>query len=160
MSCNCNYSVHSNIPCVSCDNVENINGKANITQKRIWKQVRVPASMYLMNMGALTSASSRIKSGNNVNWNQSSDQVLASIQTVVQPSHGNSLKRTLTSHRPGAASPGGVGVDVKHDSYARYLNRKKASNFKSQTSNIASNALYGNKTKSINLLSHSADCCS
>ena len=160
MSCNCNYSISSNVPCISCDNVENVNGKATITQKRIWNQVRVPASMYLMNMGALTSASSRIKSGNNVNWNQSSDQVLASIQTVVRPSHGNSLKQTVTSHRPGAGSPGGVGVDVKHDSYARYLNRKKASNFKTQISNIATNALYGNKTKSINLLSHSADCCS
>jgi hypothetical protein len=160
MSCNCNYSFPSSIPCVSCDNVENVNGKAVITQKRIWNQVRVPASMYLMNKGALTSASNRIINGNNVNWNQSSDQVLAAIQTVVRPSHGNSLKRTVTSHRPGAASPGGTGVDVKHDSYARFLNRKKALNFKTQTSTPASTPTYGNKTKSINLLSQSANCCS
>ena len=160
MSCNCNYSASTNVPCISCDNVENINEKANIKQKRIWNQVRVPASIYLMNMGALTSAASRIKNGNNVNWNQSSDQVLAAMQTLVHPSHGNSLKRTLTSHRPGAASPGGKGVDVKHDSYARYLNRKKAINFKTQTSNIATTPLYGNKTKSINLLAESGNCCS
>lgn len=160
MSCNCNYSVPSSIPCVSCENVENGNGKVVINQKRIWNQVRVPASMYVMNKGSLTSASNRIKNGNNVNWNQSSDQVLAAIQTVVHPSHGNSLKQTVTSHRPGAASPGGSGVDVKHDSYARFLNRKKALHFKTQTSTPASIPLYGNKTKSINLLAQSANCCS
>ncbi len=160
MSCNCNYSVPSSIPCVSCENVENGNGKVVINQKRIWNQVRVPASMYVMNKGSLTSASNRIKNGNNVNWNQSSDQVLAAIQTLVHPSHGNSLKQTVTSHRPGAASPGGSGVDVKHDSYARFLNRKKALHFKTQTSTPASIPLYGNKTKSINLLAQSANCCS
>ena len=159
MSCNCNYSVPSSIPCVSCENVENGNGKVVINQKRIWNQVRVPASMYVMNKGSLTSASNRIKNGNNVNWNQSSDQVLAAIQTLVHPSHGNSLKQTVTSHRPGAASPGGSGVDVKHDSYARFLNRKKALHFKTQTSTPASIPLYGNKTKSINLLAQSANCC-
>jgi len=159
MSCNCNYTVPSHIPCVSCLNVESETGKVNINQKRIWNQVRVPASMYLMNLSSLTSASGRLKNGNNINWNQSSDQVLASNQTVVHPSHGNSLKRTLTSHRPGAASPGGIGVDVKHDSYARYLNRKKASNFKTQTTNIPTTPLYGNKTKSINLLSQTTNCC-
>ena len=160
MSCNCNYSVPSSIPCVSCENVENGNGKVVINQKRIWNQVRVPASMYVMNKGSLTSASNRIKNGNNVNWNQSSDQVLAAIQTLVHPSHGNSLKQTVTSHRPGAASPGGSGVDVKHDSYARFLNRKKALHFKTQTSTPASIPLYGNKTKSINLLAQSPNCCS
>jgi hypothetical protein len=160
MSCNCDYSNSNNMSCITCTNGENVTSKANINQKRIWNQVRVPASMYLMNMGALTSAASRIKNGNNVNWNQSSDQVLAATQTLVQPTHGNSLKRTLTSHRPGAASPGGKGVDVKHDSYARYLNRKKATNFKTQTSNISTTPLYGNKTKSINLLAESGNCCS
>ena len=160
MSCNCNYTVVTNVPCISCNNVENVNGKATVLQKRIWNQLRLPSSMYVMNRGALTSASSRIKNGNNVNWNQSSDQVLAANQTLVHPSHGNSLNRTLTSHRPGAASPGGVGVDVKHDSYARFLNRKKASNFKTQTSTPASTPLYGNKTKSINLLAGSGNCCS
>lgn len=31
----------------------------------------------------------------------------------------------LSSYRPGAFSPGGVGCDVKHNSYVRYLNRIK-----------------------------------
>ena len=38
---------------------------------------------------------------------------------------GNSTKRTITRLRPGALSPGGAGVDIKHNSYARYLARIK-----------------------------------
>ncbi len=33
-------------------------------------------------------------------------------------------KRSITSLRPGAMSPGGSGVDIKHNSYDRYLNRQ------------------------------------
>lgn len=41
------------------------------------------------------------------------------------PSHGNSTKTSLTRNRPGSAGPSGMGVDVKHNSYARYLLKKK-----------------------------------
>ena len=34
-------------------------------------------------------------------------------------------KRTRTRLRPGALSPGGTGVDIKHNSYHRYLARLK-----------------------------------
>jgi hypothetical protein len=88
-----------------------------IKQKRIWNQVRVPASMYMAALAIRPVG---------VNWHQMSDRVLPAQQPFTQPSHGNSTKRTLTRLRPGACSPGGQGVDVKHDSYARYLNRKKA----------------------------------
>ena len=159
MSCNCDYSAINNIPCVSCLNIENANAKNTVVQKRIWKQVRAPASTYLMNLSAFTSAENRLASGTNVNWNQMSDQVSASLQPALNPTHGNSLKRTLTSNNPGAGTPGGAGVDVKHDSYARYLNRKKATNMKTQTQNIAVKALYGNKTKQINILTNSVNCC-
>jgi hypothetical protein len=39
--------------------------------------------------------------------------------------HGSSTKHTIVRNRPGAMSPGGVGVDIKHNSYDRYLNRLK-----------------------------------
>jgi hypothetical protein len=159
MSCNCNY-INKSSGCVTCVSLENLNAKATITQKRIWRQVRAPASTYLMNLSAFTSGENRLASGSNVNWNQMSDRVSAAHQPVLSPTHGNSLRRTLTSDRPGASTPGGAGVDVKHDSYARYLNRKKASNLKTQTQNIAPKPLYGNKTKSINLLANSINCCS
>jgi hypothetical protein len=159
MSCNCNYSAIKKTQCVSCLNKENTTAKANITQKRIWNQVRAPASTYLMNLSSFTSAASRLATGKNVNWNQMSDSALAAIQPSLNPTHGNSLKRTLTSDRPGAGTPGGSGVDVKHDSYARYLNRKKASNLKTQTQNIAAVPLYGNKKNSTNLVTNSTNCC-
>jgi hypothetical protein len=111
-----------------------------------------------MNLAAFTSSANRIASGTTTNWNQMSDRVQAANQLVVIPTNGNSLRGTLTSGRPGAAAPGGQGVDVKHDSYARYLNRKKAGNMKTQTQNIASVALAGNKTKAIGLVANN-NCC-
>ena len=52
-----------------------------------------------------------------------SNSKVSNIRVV--PRRPNSTKRTKTSLRPGALSAGGVGVDVKHNSYDRYLARKK-----------------------------------
>jgi hypothetical protein len=160
MSCDCNYNILNQTSCKTCLNVANTISTTNITQRRIWNQVSVPSSMYSMNLSSFTSAKQRLSSQSTINWNQMSDRVFASEQSLVNHTHGNSLKSTLTSSRPGAASPGGKGVDVKHDSYARFLNRKKASNMKTHTTNIATTPLYGNKTKSISLISGSESCCS
>ena len=159
MSCHCNYSISSNTPCISCVNVANIGATQTIEQKRIWRQVRTGSAIYTMNLSSLTSAANRLASGSNVNWNQMSDRVLAANQREIHPTRGNSLRTTLTSDRPGAGSPGGQGVDVKHDSYARYLNRKKASNLKTQTQNLAPTPLFGNKTQMTGLLTNSIQCC-
>ena len=159
MACNCNYSgAPAVISCRTCLNVANSVSDANMKQRRTWGQVRVPAALYTMNLAAITSSANRIASGTTTNWNQMSDRVLASNQTAVVPTSGNSLRGTLTSGRPGAAAPGGRGVDVKHDSYARYLNRKKAGNLKTQTQNIATVALAGNKTKALGLIANN-NCC-
>ena len=105
-----------------------------ITQKRIWHTVRVPESLYLADLAALTVVGGSDNypvpgpGVSNLNWNQSSDRARPHMQIVNVPSHGNSTKTTLTRHRPGAGTPGGKGVDVKHGSYARYLARKKAGN--------------------------------
>ena len=159
MSCNCNYAVSIGTPCISCVNGENKISKANITQKRIWRQVRAASSSYTTNLSALSSGAAILASGSNANWNQMSDRVNASRQPIISPTHGNSLRSTLTSDRPGAGGAGGKGVDVKHDSYARYLNRKKAGVITTQTKNIATVPLYGNKTKKIGLLTISVNCC-
>ena len=155
MVCQCNYS-SLNGSCVSCNNIANPNASADITQKRIWKQVRVPSSMYAMNLASLTSASNRLAKG--INWNQMSDRFLAAKQIVIVPTRGNSVTSSITSNRPGGASPGGVGVDVKHDSYARFLNRKKAANIKTQTQQTTP-PLNGNKTNSTGLIASSIECC-
>jgi hypothetical protein len=130
-----------------------------ITQKKIWNQVRTASSIYTMNLATLTGGAAILASDRTVNWNQMSDRVLAGIQPALHPSHGNSLRTTLTSGRPGAGNPGGKGVDVKHDSYARYLNKKKATNLKTQTTNTASVPLYGNKTNMTGLVAGSTTCC-
>ncbi len=156
MSCNCNYALDTNTPCVSCLNVANVAATNNVTQKRIWQQVRTGSGMYTMNLSALTSGAAILASGSTTHWNQRSDRILASVQPLI-PTRGNSLKSTLTSDRPGAGSPGGSGVDVKHDSYARYLNRKKAATIKTQTQQTV--AVKGNKTKMTGLLANSINCC-
>jgi len=40
---------------------------------------------------------------------------------VNAPTRGNSTRSTITANKPGAMTPGGQGVDVKHGSYHRYL---------------------------------------
>jgi hypothetical protein len=64
-----------------------------------------------------------------VNWNQMSDRREPHIQVVKNGAgsgyHSSSTRRTITANRPGAMSPGGTGVDIKHNSYDRYLNRLK-----------------------------------
>uniref|UniRef100_A0A6C0E369 Uncharacterized protein n=1 Tax=viral metagenome TaxID=1070528 RepID=A0A6C0E369_9ZZZZ len=130
--------------CRGCYNTLNGNDPASRYQKLklIQNTVRVPSSIYTMNVGALnvyqkpdTTFQTVATNGANfvvspgVNWNQMSDRRNPHVQTVVSGSGsaygGNSLKRTLTRLRPGALSPGGVGVDIKHNSYDRYLARIK-----------------------------------
>ena len=127
-------------------------------QKKIWQQVRISASLYLMNKSAFASGGHQLKY-KTLPWNQSSDQQVAAIQPFANLSHGNSQRQTLTSIKPGACSPGGVGVDIKHNAYARYLNKKKAANLKAQTTAFASYPLRGNKTFSVNCVKDSSTCC-
>ena len=99
-------------------------------QKIIQKTVRVPSSLYTMNLGSLSTYQSPLSSIK-VNWNQSSDRRDPHIQSNSGRSqgsfyHGSSLRHSQTRERPGATSPGGVGVDIKHNSYNRYMNRLKA----------------------------------
>jgi len=80
-----------------------------------------------MNLGAL-SVYQRPDPRYGVNWNQMSDRKERHIQQANAPGTnpgGNSTRRTITRLRPGALSPGGAGVDIKHNSYARYLARIK-----------------------------------
>lgn len=125
--------------CKGCNNNLASSNPASIYQKNkiIWKTVRVPSSLYTTNIGALNvyqkpenkyqvieNGSTYIASPG-VNWNQMSDRKQPHIQKVVSASGltGNSLKRSITRQRPGALSPGGIGVDIKHNSYHRYLAR-------------------------------------
>ena len=125
---------------------QNLNGNDPASQyqrqKIIQNTVRVKSSLYTMNLGALNvyqrprttfgladNSVSVYVVPPSVNWNQMSDRKDPHIQTVVTGSGStygaSSTKRTITRLRPGALSPGGSGVDIKHNSYDRYLNRLK-----------------------------------
>lgn len=94
------------------------------TQKIIRNLVRQNASLYTDSL-----ATANVYNGENtvavINWNQMSDRNNAHIQKNVVSSRGSSTKGSITRCRPGASSPGGAGVDVKHGSYDRYLARVK-----------------------------------
>ena len=128
---NCNTDLTSNSPATQYQ-----------IQKLIQKTVRVPQSLFTMNLGALSTYQPPLTQyqyvdingavypvAPGVNWNQMSDRREPHIQKVVTSSGsaygGNSTKRTIVHNRPGAMSPGGTGVDIKHNSYDRYLNRLK-----------------------------------
>lgn len=104
-------------------------------QKIIQNTVRVKSSLYTMNLGALSTYQKPKSnygivdvSGNTyvvspgVNWNQMSDRREPHVQ---QFRSGSNSSRVWRKTGPGALSPGGSGVDIKHNSYERYLNRLK-----------------------------------
>ena len=163
----------SNAYCQTCDPSGSY---LDITQKRIWNTVRVPASEYVMNLASLSvyQAPSTDPKYSNVNWNQMSDRALPANLNIskitVVPSHGNSTRSSITRDRPGSMRPGGKGVDIKHGSYARYLARLKgkgplrtqqvttigtniinASNQQQAQAIAIANNVYGNKTRSFGI---------
>ena len=131
-----------------CDKTMNINKNQILAQKNklITNTVRVSSSEYAMNKASATSSknvfmhqleSKPVPNGAVPNgtakilqWNQSSDRAFpARYKSPYKnniPSHGNSTKKSLTRHRPGSGAGGHqLGVDIKHNSYHRYLLKKK-----------------------------------
>ena len=98
-------------------------------QKLIQNTVRVYASLYTMNLGSLSSYSKPPLEVYRVGWNQQSDRPFPSVQkATIKTGFNNSLNgrhHSYTSSRPGTQTPGGVGCDIKHNSYDRYLNKLK-----------------------------------
>lgn len=111
-------------------------------QKLIQNTVRVPSSLYTMNLAALAGYQKPLNKPQliqqdgsgyvvpaKVYWNQMSDRARPANQVTNVATgstyHTSSTRHTITRHRPGAMSPGGVGVDIKHNSYDRYLNKLK-----------------------------------
>lgn len=154
--------------CRNCDTNMTSNTPANQYQKLklMQKTVRVPSSLYTMNLGSLSAYAKPTVATENVCWNQMSDRPFPSVQKVVTSSGsaygGNSLRRSLVRSRPGAQSPGGKGVDIKHNSYERRLNRLKGKNALRREyvpptfgDNIVFNRaapIYGGKTVSTNIV--------
>ena len=115
----------------------NLNGNTPADQyqklKLIQNTVRVNSSLYTANLGPLNAYKKPISNPSDglygVCWNQMSDRPTPSVQRATIPTgFHNSLNgrhSSVTSSKPGSQTPGGVGCDIKHNSYDRYLNRLK-----------------------------------
>ena len=147
--------------CAGCVGENNPEQTQEIRQKKMWGLVGTSSSMFTMNLAALsvtgTQANKPIEAYGFVNWNQMSDRAVPSVIPATM-----NVPRHRTRHRPGSTGTGGVkanGVDVKHDSYARYLARKKAANLKTIKTDPLPNPLYGNKQYSLGMISRCTQSC-
>ena len=156
LKCSCNGSQdYGVVQCTACagglNNSSCIADSKINTQKIIQRQVRVYSSQYvnaLASMNVLDNKQPLKK------WHQMSDRVVPSVQKIHYPgNNGNSTKTSITRIRPGSLSPGGEGVDIKHFSYDRYLNRLKGGNLKAGIPNPNITAKRGNKTVKFGLIS-------
>lgn len=101
--------------------------------KIIQNTVRVYGSLYVANLGPLTAYKKPLLDPKNgfygVCWNQMSDRPVPSVQKASIPTGSNTAMNrrhtSVTSSKPGSQTPGGIGCDIKHNSYDRYLNRLK-----------------------------------
>jgi len=111
----------------------NLNGNTPADQyqklKLIQNTVRIQSSLYTSNLGPLNAYRQPTRATYGVCWNQMSDRPVPSVQRSIVPTgSNNSMNRrhtSVTSSKPGGQSPGGIGCDIKHNSYDRYLNRLK-----------------------------------
>lgn len=116
------------LSCIATDDDMNTYSKSQYQiQKVIQSTVRIPYSLYVSNLGPLTVRNKDMH--NKVGWNQQSDRMEPSVQKGFVPTgHFTSMNNkhfSVTSSKPGSQAPNGVGVDIKHNSYERYLNKRK-----------------------------------
>ena len=156
-----------------CDTNLTSNTPANQYQrlKLIQNTVRVYSSLYTSNLGSLNTYVQPTAATYGVCWNQMSDRPIPSVQKAVIPTGSNSsLNRkhtSVTSSRPGCQAPGGIGCDIKHNSYDRYLNRLKGKgplrrgvippNFGSPITFNPAFPIYGGKTTKTSIV-NGCDC--
>ena len=131
----------------------------SIENRRIYNTFRIRSSEFTMNKAAFNVFAGRSPTFN-LSWNQSSDRSVAGISRAIVPSRGSSLRGTRTGTRPGSQGPGGTGVDIKHNSYDRYLLRKKGKAMNAGPyvgGDVDPNAVVNNKVQAQNSLG--ANCC-
>ena len=131
-----------NISCHSCMNNETSSFNNVNIQRKIQNQVSVQSSEYSMNLASLNINSNNL-SNTKKPWNNQSDRELQ---------HGK--KSQINS-----SIPANYGVDIKHNSYDRYLGRKKSQYLKTEslpTTNIV--PMWGNKTRKYGIINCIKSC--
>lgn len=119
--------------------------------RRIYNISNIYSSEYAMNLSAFTVNANTLNKGNT--WNQSSDRLNKHVNKNPVPSRGASTHGSITRLRPGALKPGGAGVDIKHNSYARFLNKRKGNAMLAgayKADDVNPNAIMNNKVQKLN----------
>ena len=115
-------------------------------QKEIQNQLHTSSSNYTQVISSLNISQDINNSTNKKPWHNASDRAQA---------HGEVSINVKTSHKENK------GVDIKHNSYSRYLARKKSGTLKTQnTETIQSLPIRGNKTKYYSLTTQNNNCVS
>lgn len=131
---NTKYPDYEEGNCYGCSSGQTSSLVPSALNNQINQKVRLPVSLYVSNISSYAGSRQIVKVDTSVlPWNQSSDRLKRSVSKTIVPSHGNSLKSSLTRLRPGALKPGGKGVDIKHNSYDRYLNKLKGKTLNKQS---------------------------
>ncbi len=153
--------------CISCPNdVALKTDSSEIRKRHLFKQmyntVRVSSSEYSMNKAALNVGNPDGSARSAQQNNQASDRAQASVVSRINvPSRGNSRTTSLTRLRPGSLAPGGTGVDIKHNSYDRYLARIKGSGLLKQegtAKRVDTTAVVNNKPRKYNIVALPVVC--
>jgi hypothetical protein len=160
--CN-NYYSNNVIGCKRCITVNDNSFNSFNTQKVIQKQTGVSSSTYINNLVPyqVTKAQDHYKNqGTNypLYAKVSSDRIHPSNMhnnMRVVNRNTSSLLGSRTSLKPGCLAPGGIGVDIKHNSYDRYLAKLKAKNLKPRNNMFSSKPNLGNKLNNISLFDYS-----
>ena len=157
----------TDVPCVGCvcsdsgcTALLNSPQMLQAENRRIYNTSRIRSSEFMMNKAAFNVFAGRGTSKLN-NWNQSSDRLVAGIPKAIVPTRSSSVRGTKTGIRPGSQAPGGSGVDIKHNSYDRYLLRKKGRAMKAGPyvgDKVDANAVVNNKVQATNSLGLDCDC--
>ena len=109
------------------------------TQKAIQNVLHTSSSNFTQVLSSLTTTTDIIDNSSNKPWHNASDR--SQKHGPINSSYASSQKENS-------------GIDIKHNSYARYLAKKKGIIVRTQNSN-ASTAIIGNKTKYYSISTHS-----
>jgi hypothetical protein len=115
-------------------------------QKEIQNQLHTSSSNYTQVISSLNVSKDINNSAHKKPWHNASDRA---------QSHGQISTSIKTSHKDNN------GIDIKHNSYSRYLAKKKSGTLKTQnTQTIQPLPLRGNKTKYYSLTTQNNNCIS
>ena len=130
------------IGCKTCDSSSNTSLSDIQTQKKIQNQVSVSSSLYSMNLKVLHLSHDINNSNNKKAHDNRSDR---------SKIHGSIYQKNSSIKE-------NQGIDIKHNSYNRYLGKLKGKYLRNESENINLTPKFGNKTKKYALINCNNNC--